>query len=377
MRDTSVLSIIRPIRPLSPTDSIGKAAESLRVSGLGELPVIDAGCLAGLVSEEGILSALTRGDAGAISQNPVTAAMSRKVICANRYMSIGQAADILDQHQLRTMPVVDEHGTYLGVISRADVASALCRTIRPPTVAGMATPLGVYLTTGNVRAGAGDLALVMAGVALMLLNYLSFGIVSGIEWVIGKSSPYLAAVLKAGPAHGPWGNVLDVALAAASVPIFLVLLRLAPLSGYHAAEHQVVHAIEEGEPLTLERVRNMSRVHPRCGTNIVVAATLFLIVSEAFSNEIATVLAILILIFAWRIVGSYFQYYVTTKTPSDRQLENGIRAGSELLQRYQELPTRYATGWRRIWNTGMPQVMLGVASTEAVWRILLQVPKLF
>ncbi len=31
----------------------------------------------------------------------------------------------------------------------------------------------------------------------------------------------------------------------------------------------VVHAIEEGEDLTLEKVRPMPRVHPRCGTNLV------------------------------------------------------------------------------------------------------------
>jgi uncharacterized protein YqhQ len=38
----------------------------------------------------------------------------------------------------------------------------------------------------------------------------------------------------------------------------------------------VVHAIERGEPLVLEVVRRMPRVHPRCGTNLVAGIALFL-----------------------------------------------------------------------------------------------------
>lgn len=36
---------------------------------------------------------------------------------------------------------------------------------------------------------------------------------------------------------------------------------------YHGAEHKTIAAYEDGGPLTVEHVRRMSRLHPRCGTN--------------------------------------------------------------------------------------------------------------
>lgn len=36
---------------------------------------------------------------------------------------------------------------------------------------------------------------------------------------------------------------------------------------YHGAEHKVIHAYEAGEPLTVERTRGYSTLHPRCGTS--------------------------------------------------------------------------------------------------------------
>lgn len=36
---------------------------------------------------------------------------------------------------------------------------------------------------------------------------------------------------------------------------------------YHGAEHKTIAAYEESLPLTVENVRKMSRLHPRCGTN--------------------------------------------------------------------------------------------------------------
>ena len=36
---------------------------------------------------------------------------------------------------------------------------------------------------------------------------------------------------------------------------------------YHGAEHKTIAAYEDGGPLTVEKVRRMSRLHPRCGTN--------------------------------------------------------------------------------------------------------------
>lgn len=49
---------------------------------------------------------------------------------------------------------------------------------------------------------------------------------------------------------------------------------------YHGAEHKSVFCYEKGLDLTVENVRNMSRFHPRCGTNflfLVIAVSIFLL----------------------------------------------------------------------------------------------------
>ncbi|MDI6826982.1 MAG: DUF1385 domain-containing protein [Armatimonadota bacterium] len=380
MQDAPILSIIRRIKPLSPDDTIGRAAEVLRVSGITTVPVVSNGFVAGALTISQVLEAITRGNAKEVAEQLVSTIMSQRVICANRFMSIGQVAEAMKKHGIDSLAVADEHGMYLGVVTASDVASALSLSIRPPTVAGMATPLGVYLTTGHVRAGAGDIGLFLSGVSLMLLNYLAIGLVSVFAWLLEKTSglPCWSVLVSPVPQTVPLMSVLKSIVVGSFAPVFLILLRLAPLSGYHAAEHQVVHAIENGEALTPERVRMQPRVHPRCGTNIVAAATLFLILGKIFSIEVATIIAVLILVTSWKVIGGYFQYYITTKPPNEKQLTSGIRAGEELLARYRSNPSQYVTGWRRVWNTGMPQVMLGVAAVTALDPVLhLVLPGIF
>lgn len=371
MQDTPVGNLVRLVRVISSEDTIGKAAELLRVSGLPELPVVDAWHVVGKVTESSILNALTAEDPKSVAEQLVGKVVSQHVVCANQYMSIAQVAEVMKDHDLAVIPVIDEYGRYLGVAARSDITSALCLTIRPPAVAGMATPLGVYLTTGHIRAGAGDLGLFLAGVLLMLMRVGAVGIVYGSAWALDRIHAFapwsLLGLLHSIPIGAPsWMDTVRTVMLGAAIPIFMILLRVLPISGYHAAEHQVVHAIENGEPLRSPNVAHMPRVHPRCGTNIVAAAILFLMVAEIFSTETAMLIAIFVLVFTWRILGAYTQFYITTKSPTTRQLESGIKAGESLLEQYRKHPGYRVTGWRRIWNTGMPQVMLGAAVTMAV-----------
>ena len=375
MRDESIVNLIRQIRPLGPEDTIGRAAEALRVSGLTRLPVINSGLVIGEITDELALKAMTSGEPLAVAEEQVASIMSKEVVCLNRFMSIGHAAEIMTDRNLPVMAVLDEYGRYLGLVTRSDITSALCLTIRPPVVAGMATPLGVYLTTGHLRAGAGDLGLILAGVALMLMNYASMGIVYGSAWLIDKAHVFapwsLIAILNSPPISiSNWMDTLRLVMAGAALPIFLLLMRLLPLSGYHAAEHQVVHAIENGEPLKPANVLAMPRVHPRCGTNIVAGIIVFLMVARLFSSEVAMLIAVFMLVFAWRVIGGYFQYYVTTKPPNARQLQSGIKAGESLLEQYRKNAAYHVTGWQRVWNTGLPQVMIGAAAVLALQELL-------
>jgi hypothetical protein len=144
--------------------------------------------------------------------------------------------------------------------------------------------------------------------------------------------------------------------------LFALLFRLTWVTGYHAAEHQVVHAIEAGDDLLPEVVRRKPRVHPRCGTNLVVAVFLM----SAFWNwrsgplgDMAVVVAMLCTFFLWRRIGAVVQQYITTRPANRRQIESGILAGEQLMERYQDWPYGPQTGWQRIWNMGLLQVFGG------------------
>jgi len=245
--------------------------------------------------------------------------------------------------------VSDAAGSIIGIVKPTHLFDRI-ETLRPRAPGGMATPFGVYLTNGVVKGGVGPWALVATGALLISLYIVSF--VAAREFFI----------LKFWKGWGLTSAMIDTAIAGLSSVLFLVGLRLMPMSGIHAAEHMAVHAIERGEPLTKDVVRRMPRVHPRCGTNLAAAATIFLGIGTARWFEDPTtqlLVAALVTAMTWRRVGSWLQEYVTTKTPTDAQLEMGIKAGRELLENFRQSPVAYPTVTQKLLHSGLPQLLAG------------------
>jgi CBS domain-containing protein len=260
----------------------------------------------------------------------------------------------LDRYECDALPVIDESGGYCGMISRADAVAALGRAVRPPSVGGMATPLGVWLTTGHLSSGAPTPGLFLSGMALgamfcaaHLLMFLGLTLVNA-EW----GAMFLSGRL--GAASDTTG-LFNLAVTIGEGGLFILLMRLSPLAGYHAAEHQTVWAIERGVPLLPENVAQMPRPHPRCGTNLVALSGLIQIVlGHLPDNSPSTMLFALIFIyFFWRRFGEAIQLYGTTRPASRKQLESGIRAGKEIIEKYQNQPHLQINFGARLWNSGL------------------------
>ena len=66
------------------------------------------------------------------------------------------------------------------------------------------------------------------------------------------------------------------------------------LFAYHGAEHKTIRCYEAGLPLTVENVRKMTRLHPRCGTSflLVVMILSILVFSAASSALVACIPAL-------------------------------------------------------------------------------------
>lgn len=371
----SITDLIRGVPVVGPDDSLRRAASLLRATDGSSLIVISNAQIVGTVSEKAIAAAIAGAEAPETALDAaVSTAMDAEILYVQRDVSIRDAAAVFATHDVDVLPVIDTYGSYRGALHRGDLIGYATRSLKLPPVAGMATPLGVYLTTGTVSGGAGNLGLFLTGASLGLIILLSTA--AGLA-----AMHFFSTLLRLPPQiymvpHpvGAFGlrdipYILSMLLSFAS---FALLMRFSPLSGYHAAEHMTVHAIESGEILTPETVARMPRVHPRCGTNILAGAGLFMLISSWFDGSTAVLVAMLIVVLGWRTVGSWLQRFITTSDPSPKQLANGVAAGQQLVERYHQQPNRVMTGFGRIWKMGLLQTASGMALVLGSVEILQQ-----
>ena len=338
-------ALMRYSEIVGPNDSLARAAWLLRESPAASVPVVENGRLLGLVTDRSLARALEEGIGNLSSVSSVLETGCPTIPSfATGAEALRRFADV----NSKELVVVDAEGRFQGLLSPSDLFPRVEAPPLLPTVGGMATPFGVYLTAGGMRAGAGHLALVSTGMALFALL---LGATLAGTWL----ADWAAISLGLARYHAWMLNALPVVL-------FLVGMRTMPIAGTHAAEHKVVHALENGEPLELEVVQRMPRVHPRCGTNIAVAIGIFISLASfkwIDVEQIRLVVALLVTVFVWRPIGHFMQFFVTTKTPSDRQLLNGIEAGRELIRNVQGRRRARPSILQRILASGMLHVMAG------------------
>jgi hypothetical protein len=151
--------------------------------------------------------------------------------------------------------------------------------------------------------------------------------------------------------------------------LFLAFLRLTPIAGIHGAEHKVVHAVEQGEPLTPEVVERMPREHPRCGTNLAVGASLMFGVVRltlGLGLEASILLGFAAAFLLWKPLGMFVQRWFTTKEPSRRQVERAIENAQSLLSRLRQRGRKRPTAGRWLLSSGILHIAAGSFLAEAV-----------
>jgi hypothetical protein len=235
---------------------------------------------------------------------------------------------------------------------------------RLPRISGTAIVGGVHLSSGNYGT-ASPLRLFASGLGIVLLL------------AIGMVLTYLeAALIEHFTGLGLTGRLLGLAtsedspLQLAAVVLlqvlpmlnFLIVLRLSPLSGYHAAEHKVVAALEQYGDISWDQVVEMPRAHPRCGTVLLfgVLPALLIAYPLLMVNPLA---AVVIAALGWMVrypVGYFIQQNFTTKPPTPRQLRAGMAAGHRLMELWRQQPNLQVSLARNLWIRGLPQMLAGV-----------------
>ena len=341
---------------------------------MGVAPLEHEGHVFGLLNARMLADRLD-GRVGSIAADqPLGALETPPLVFVADYWSAEQALSYLREQGAEHAAVRGASGEYLGLVSTAQLLSAVCGRIRPPTIGGMATPFGVYLTTGTVRGGVGDLALISTGVFMGLLALVATLVIN----FAVRDAWWDTAMLWAGRLGlaemltRDFNRVLELLM----MVIFGTIFRFTWIAGTHAAEHQVVHCIEAGEDLRPDLVRSKPRVHPRCGTNLVAGVLILTTVGPFLYNQLgfqldtATLFALIFTMIFWRRLGSVLQQYVTTRPASPKQIDDGIRAGKQLMERHQASLGHQPKRWRRVWNMGIAQVFIGFLIVSAAGMLI-------
>ena len=345
--------LMREVPILAVQTSLERAASLLAESACERLPVLENGRFVGIFSNKSVIKAIADGASLHESLEHFLQPLSPEDIIAPNE----SGASALRRFELGAVSlfVVDHNEHILGVLTVADLFPQRRYSPRPPMVGGMATPFGVYLTTGGLSAGPGGLALVATGATMGIMLLVAV-----------TCTATLSHWLQLRNANDAWIVAIE---SYSPILFFLAALRIIPLAGIHAAEHKVVHAIEEGEELVAPVVSRMSRIHPRCGTNLAAAAGMFMGIFTLpwpKDNELRLLLAMLTTLFFARPFGSFLQFAFTTKPPNQKQILMGIRSGNELLEKCRHQNPTSHSGFARLWNSGMLHVLVGSSTVLTI-----------
>ena len=177
------------------------------------------------------------------------------------------------------------------------------------------------------------------GLAVLLFVILPTYATKFIQSVV--SEPYLLNLFE---------GVLRLTIFFTYVGVISSLSDIRRVFQYHGAEHKTIYAYEAGIPLEIESIRKYSRLHPRCGTNfllIVMVVSIFMFAFLGWPDLWLRILSRVVLLplvagISYEIIrfagscdnplvamlmkpGLWLQY-MTTREPSDDQIEVAVRA---------------------------------------------------
>lgn len=210
-----------------------------------------------------------------------------------------------------------------------------------------------FLTmSANIQTGEDEK---IEGPQMVLTLLASFGIAILFFFI---APAWIAQIIENKLILAQWvSNTFEGLLRLAVVIAYMVLVsrmeEIKRVFRYHGAEHKTINAFDQGLEITIENVREQSRLHPRCGTAfmvtvVIISIVLFIIIGP-FTNTLAARLISRILLIPVIAGVSYeyiqwsarhlknpfvkFLYYpnlmvqkITTADPDDSMLECAINS---------------------------------------------------
>ena len=159
---------------------------------------------------------------------------------------------------------------------------------------------------------------------------------------------FFVRLMEFGSEAGPLGGVFAFFAEVPILPMLLLFfgaMKFTSIGRYHGAEHKVVAAYEKYGEVTSEGARKSSRIHPRCGTNILGYIVFAALLDPLIAWWGYAVLQFILISEAWFIfgktqpsiaVGNFLQRYFTTTEPRRAELEVAVESLNMLLRAEEE-----------------------------------------
>ncbi|KRE11019.1 MULTISPECIES: CBS domain-containing protein [Priestia] len=101
--------------------SCGEVANMMKNIDVGVIPICEGDKLIGLITDRDLV---VKGLANNFNVNTrISEMITTDVITGTKYMSVEQAADIMSQHQIRRLPIVED-GKLIGMVSLGDLVGS-------------------------------------------------------------------------------------------------------------------------------------------------------------------------------------------------------------------------------------------------------------
>lgn len=109
------------------TDSVAEAARSMKENDVGSVVVVETGAVVGILTDRDIALRLAAGDTPA--ETPVDEIMTLMPFCLRGSADIELCLEKMEAHGVRRIPVLDEGGELLGLVSLDDVLMHIGRML--------------------------------------------------------------------------------------------------------------------------------------------------------------------------------------------------------------------------------------------------------
>jgi CBS domain-containing protein len=120
----------RSVVSVKPDATVMEAARLMRENRVGSVLVMEAGRLLGIITERDLAYRVVAEGRG--PETRVSEVMTRDVVTIRESATLAEAARLMLGLGIRHLPVVDEQGRVVGVLSLRDLAKAIWGSYEPP-----------------------------------------------------------------------------------------------------------------------------------------------------------------------------------------------------------------------------------------------------